>query len=139
MAEFYEFHGSDLLGIEQKDGHLILRIDAYKHVWPQGLGVGRGTAWTQTIDIAVDEASVEGEFSTFPRPIYMGSLKAKSMSARAEDIVGDEIPASLSGASDVEICIAGQGDDPSRYNEITIRGNSAAITNRGEARFMTKL
>ena len=77
MAEFYEFHGSDLLGIEQKDGHLILRIDAYKHVWPEGLGVGLGTAWTQTIEITVDEASRRRRVLNIPQAYLHGKPESE--------------------------------------------------------------
>jgi len=139
MAEFYEFRGSDLLGLEHTGSQLILRIDACKHVWPEGLGVGIGTSWSQMIEITVDNASIEGEFAGLPRAIYLGSLKAKSLCAREEDVVGNEIPASLSGATDVEILIAAEGDDPSRYSEMIIRGASAAITNRSEPRFQESL
>jgi len=121
------------------DQKLILKIDAYKHVWPDGYEVNSGTGWMQQIEITVEEPLVDFAFTSFPVLIMDGSIKANSLAANHEDILGDEIPASLSGAVDVEICVKGYEVATNEYKGMRIRGKCAAITHKGDARFVEKL
>jgi hypothetical protein len=139
MAEFYEFHDSKLEQIEHCDQKFILKMDAYKHVWPDGYDVNSGTGWMQQIEITVEEPLVDFAFTSFPVEIIDGSIKASSLMANGEDILGDLVPASLLGAVDVEICLEGYEEATNEYKGMRIRGKSAAITHKGEARFVEKL
>ena len=56
IIEFYEFHDSDLMQIEHHAQKLVLKMDAYKHVWPDGYNVNSGTGWMQLIDLSIDDA-----------------------------------------------------------------------------------
>jgi hypothetical protein len=138
MAEFYEFHDSILEGMENRDGKLVLRFKAYRHLRPDELDEDSWTGWTQKIEITVDDAIVESEFVHFPVQIYDGSLTATRIVAHPEDICGAEIPASLSSTSDLEIKIFGQGDDGEEYKDMVVRGDTAAITFKGEPKFVEK-
>jgi hypothetical protein len=139
MTEFYEFHDSSLEQIDHSAETVILKIDAYRHTWPDGFDVNSGTGWMQPIVITINEPFVEFEFTSFPVEIYTGSLKATRLEANHEDIHGDEIPASLIGALDVEIYLEGHEETTNEYKGMRIRGKSAAITHKGEARFVEKL
>ena len=134
MTEFYEFHDSTLLDIKYFESRLVLVLDAYKHLRPQGLD-NPGTGWWQLIEIAVDEPAVEFGFSNFPVLLYSGRLGAAGLIAESEDIVGEEIPASLKGATQVEIHLDGCEESTNEYKEMKIKGRFAAITQRQEARF----
>jgi hypothetical protein len=103
--------------------------------------VNSGTGWMQEIEITIDEPIIEIEPSSFPVQISKGSLKANSLQANREDILGNtfEIPASLSGCVDVEISLEGYDKTTSKHESLRIRGKSAAITHKGEARFVEKL
>jgi hypothetical protein len=138
MAEFYEFHDSVLNAMELRNKELVLRFKAYLHLHPEELGEDQWTGWTQTIEIVVTDPTVESAFLTFPVQIYDGSMKAVHIEARPEDIVGTEIPASLSVASEVEFRIFGQGYDVDEYKDMIIRGKSAAIVFKGEPKFVEK-
>lgn len=139
MAEFYEFHDAHLEQIEHRGQKVILKMQAYKHVWPDGYDVNSGTGWMQQIEITIEGAEPEFEFSSFPVDIYDGKLKATSILATPEDIQGDMIPASLSGAVDVEIYMEGYEELTDEYKGMRIRGISAAITHKGDVRFIEKL
>ncbi|MGD0832572.1 MAG: hypothetical protein ABR907_16690 [Terracidiphilus sp.] len=139
MTEFYEFHDSNLLQIENREQKLILKIDAYRHTWPDGYEVNSGTGWVQPIEITIDLAVAEYTFTSFPVVIMDGCIKATSLEANPEDILCDEIPASLSGAVDVEICMEGYEKTTNEYKGMRIRGKSAAITHKGEAKFVEEL
>ena len=141
MTEFYEFHDSDLIQIEHHTHMLILKMDAYKHVWPDGYDVNSGTGWMQEIEITIDEPVVDVEPTSFPVEIINGNLKSDSIQADPEDFLGNtfEIPASLSGSGDIEISLEGYCDTTSTHESMKIRGKSAAITHKGEARFIEKL
>jgi hypothetical protein len=136
MTEFYEFHDSTLLDIKYFDSHLVLVLDAYKHLRPQGLD-NPGTGWWQLIEITVDEPAVEYEFTSFPVEIYHGSFRGVCLNASPDDIVGEEIPASLTGASEVEIYL--EGLEQTKNSGMNIKGKSASITQRQEARFAEDL
>ena len=138
MAEFYEFHDSILEGMEHLDGKLTLRFEAYLHLQPEDQPEDTWTGWTQRIEIKLDEPVIESAFIHYPVQIYDGSLKAAHIDARLEDIVGDEIPASLRSASEVEICIFGQGGDGDEYKDMVIRGKSATITSKEVPKFIEK-
>jgi hypothetical protein len=138
MAEFYEFHDSILEGMENRDGKLVLRFNAYRHLRPDELDEDSWTGWTQKIEITVDDATVESEFIHFPVQIYDGSLTATRIVAHPEDICDTDIPASLSSTSDLEIKIFGQGDDGEEYKDMVVRGANAAITFKGEPKFVEK-
>jgi hypothetical protein len=138
MAEFYEFHDSVLEGMESTDGKLVLRFKAYLHPQPNELDERSWTGWTQRIAITVDNPIVESAFIHFPVQIYDGSLEAAHLEARPEDIVGTEIPASLSSTSKLEIKIFGCGSDGDEYKDMVIRGTSAAITSKREPIFVEK-
>ena len=141
MTEFYEFHDSDLVQIEHCDQKLILKMDAYKHVWPDGYKLNSGTGWMQEIEITVDEVVVEVEPASLPIEISDGSLKASSLQAKLEDILGYSslIPASLAGSDDIQIDLEGYDKTTSEPVAMRIRGKSAAITHKGEARFIENL
>ena len=138
MAEFYEFHDSKLEGIEHLNRCLVLHFKAYLHIQPEDQDENAWTGWVQKIDITVDDPVVESAFIHYPVQIYDGSLKAASLDAKPEDIVGEEIPASLRSASEVEICIFGQGDDRDEYKDMVVRGASAAVTFKGDPKFVEK-
>jgi hypothetical protein len=141
MTEFYEFHDSDLVQIEHRAQKLVLKMDAYKHIWPDGYDVNSGTGWMQEIEITIDEPVVDVEPASLPMQIDSGSLKANNLQANLEDILGNsfEIPASLSGSDDVQIDLKGYDKTTSEPVAVRIRGKSAAITHKGEARFVEKL
>lgn len=136
MTEFYEFHDSTLAGIELRQGQAVLRIDAYRHTWPEGIGVGTGRGSYQPIELTIEDAVVESAFTSAPFCILDGYFKAAEMQAAQEDVVGNELPASLSSSSDVEIRIEGIEESTGEYKVMTIRGMSAAITHKGDARFV---
>jgi hypothetical protein len=136
LAEFYEFHDSSLEAMERRGESLVLRFKAYLHQQPDEQDETTWTGWVQIIEITLDKAVVEEAFVSFPVQIYDGCLKAASIDARPEDIVGSEIPASLRSASDVEIRVSGQGLDSEEYREMVVRSASAKITDKGEARFV---
>jgi hypothetical protein len=138
MAEFYEFHDSILEGMEHLDGKLVLRFRAYLHLQPEDQGEDAWTGWVQRIEVTLDDPVVELPFLHYPVQIYEGSLKAAHIDARPEDIVGDEIPASLRSACNVEICIFGQGCNGEEYKDMVVQGASAAITFKGEPKFVEK-
>jgi hypothetical protein len=139
MAEFYEFHDSYLTQIERREQLLILRIDAYRHTWPEGFKVNSGTGWTQPIEITIEEPSIVSEIVKLPVRILGGSIKSNILRAKPEDILGHEIPASLSGTSAVDIEIEGLEESTCEYTLMQIRGKSAAVTHKGEARFVENL
>jgi hypothetical protein len=116
-------------------------MDAYKHVWPDGYKLNSGTGWMQEIEITVDEVVVEVEPASLPIEISDGSLKASSLQAKLEDILGYSslIPASLSGSDDIQIDLEGYDKTTSEPVAMRIRGKSAAITHKGEARFIENL
>ena len=127
MAEFYEFHDSILERMENRDGKLVMCFDAYRHLQPEDLDEASWTGWKQKIEITIDDATVESGFLHFPVQIYDGSLKASQMVAHPEDIVGTDIPASLSSASDLEIKIFGQGDDGEEYKDMVVQIGRAHV------------
>ncbi len=141
MTEFYEFHDSELVLIEYRAQKLVLKMDAYKHVWPDGYDANSGTGWMQEIEITIDGPIVDVEPSSLPMQIASGSLKANNLQANLEDILGNsfEIPASLSGSDAVQIALEGYDKTISKPVSMRIRGKSAAITHKGEARFVEKL
>ena len=139
MAEFYEFHDSELTGIEYRDGLIVLKFEAYLHSWPEGMLVGSGTGWMQPIEIAVENPDAELSSNTFPLEILQGYLKAAEMQYAQGDFVEDQIPASLSGTGELEMHLEGIEESTGVYRSITIRGKSAAITHKGEARFVETL
>ena len=138
MTEFYEFHDSELTAIDFGDKTLVLKIEAYKHIWPDGLE-GAGTGWTQDIEITVDEPLIDFAFTSYPVELGDGSLRASILVANAADIIGEDIPGSLTHSSDVEICLEGREEFTGDYKGMRIRGKSAAITYKGEARFVENL
>jgi hypothetical protein len=139
MAEFYEFHDSYLEKIERNDGKLILRLEAYRHSRPDGFDVDSGTGWMQPIEITIREPKIENEIANLPVRILTGRFQARTIQAIAEDIIGDEIPSSLTGATDVEIEIEGLEETTYEYNRMMIRGKSASITHKGKEEFVEKL
>lgn len=138
MAEFYEFHDSALESIENLDHRLILRFDAYLHLHPGDQGEDEWTGWKQRVELTVNDPVVESAFTSYPVYIYAGHLKASQIDSRPEDIVGTEIPASLNLALNVEVHIFGQGHNGEEYKNMRVRGSSAAITFKGEPKFVEK-
>lgn len=139
MAEFYEFHDSILTGIERQPGHLILKLKAYRHSWPDGVGEGTGTGCYQPIEIAIEEGTVEPEIPPCPIWILEGTLTADDMQAAPDDLVGAEIPASLMGSGSVVIQVGGIHEETHESFRIVVRGESARIIRKETPAFTENL
>ena len=139
MAEFYEFHDSILTGIERQPGHLVIKLKAYRHSWPDGLGEGVGTGGYQPIEIAIEKGTVEPEIPPCPLWILDGSLTADGIQAAPDDLVDSEIPASLIGSGSVVIQVGGLNEEMQEYFSIVVRGKSARIIQKGTPEFAENL
>ena len=136
VAEFYEFHDSELLEIQKVLNVLTLRINAYRHLRPEGSDEREWTGWTQMILLEVTDPGIENEFFGFPVTISGGYFSAKQILANAEDCVSDELPASLQRATDAELKISGWNDEHEEYKDMVIRGSIIRIVHREEPVFV---
>jgi len=56
VTEWLEFHDSTLTGVDARDSHVELLLDAYIHRWESVNEGWRGTGWMQSVRIVVRNA-----------------------------------------------------------------------------------
>ncbi len=124
--------------MENRDGKLVLRFNAYRHLRPDELDEDSWTGWTQKIEITCGRRSCRIRIHSLSRT----DLRRESDSGSNSCEPGGHCRHRDSSITLIDFDLKsrsfGQGDDGEEYKDMVVRGATAAITFKGEPQFVEK-